>query len=308
MQRSEVALSTGLRYEVLSAGSGDRTLLLLHGYMDAAWGWLPIVETGRFSRFRIVAPSLRGHGGSGWIGEGATYYFLDYVADLASLIAIEQGGSGSSPGEAGRASPAPKRLCVVGHSMGGMVASYLAGTYPELYERVAILEGISIPEFPTSPERLRESIKGRNDVLPRRGSWAEPGTRRFASVEDAAARMRHHDPKLDPALALRLATHGCVRLPSGEYTFRYDPLLGPRMPYGFELSMAERFWAAITGDVLYLEGAESPWKLPEPERSRRLAMFKQARSVEQGTIANAGHMMLRHASEETARVIDEFLG
>jgi len=292
MQRSEVALSTGITYEVLSEGRGDRMLLLLHGYMDAAWGWLPVVETGRFSRFRIVAPSFRGHGGSGWIGEGATYYFLDYVADLASLIAIE----------------GARRVCVVGHSMGGMVASYFAGTYPELCERIACLEGISIPEFPTSPARLRESIKGRNDVLPRRGTWAEPGTRRFKNIEEAAKRMLHHDPKLDPALALRLATHGCVKLPSGEWTFRYDPMLGPRMPVGFELQTAERFWSEITGDLLYVEGAESAWKLPTPESEKRLAMFGKARTRREVTIANAAHMMLRHAPEETARVLDEFLG
>ena len=57
-----------------------------HDFLDFAYNWLPVMETGRFSRYHVIAPSLRGHGRSDWIGPGATYYFLDYVADVHSLV------------------------------------------------------------------------------------------------------------------------------------------------------------------------------------------------------------------------------
>jgi len=290
-----VALATGLSYELLSWPPADptcdRTLLLLHGFLDFAWGWLPVVETGLLEGFRVIAPSFRGHGGSDWIGAGGTYYFLDYVADLASLI--EQ--------------RAPGRLSIVGHSMGGMAASYFAGTYPDRVERLALLEGLSVPESPTAPARLRESNEGRAAALARRGTPEVPGTRRFATLDDAAQRMQAHDPKLDGALARRLAEHGCVRLPSGEWAFRYDPLHIPRMPIGFELAMAERFWGEVRADLLYVEGDASPMRLPEPERARRLGAFAKARSRKELAIPGASHMMLRHAAEPTARALAAFL-
>ena len=36
---------------------------------------------------RVIAPDLRGHGDSDWIGAGGYYHFLDYVADLDQVIA-----------------------------------------------------------------------------------------------------------------------------------------------------------------------------------------------------------------------------
>jgi pimeloyl-ACP methyl ester carboxylesterase len=292
---SRVALDTGLSYELLSWSPADpacdRTLLLLHGYLDLAWGWLPVVETGLLRDFHVLAPSFRGHGGSDWVGAGATYYFLDYVADLTSLIATQT----------------RRQLCVVGHSMGGMAASYLAGTWPERIERLALLEGLSVFEYPTSPQRLRESVAERSAAHARRGTQAQPGSRRFASIEEATARMRHHDPLLDELTARRLTEHGCVQLPSGEWVFRHDPLLVPKMPIGFELAMAERFWSEVTCDLLYVEGEASPMRLGGDQRARRLGAFGKVRSRRELTIPGAGHMMLRHAADATARALAQFL-
>src|SRR5688572_842778 len=261
---SQVRLGTGIDYELLSFPAedptSDRTLLLVHGFYDLGWGWLPLVETGRFRRFHVLAPSMRGHGKSGWIGDGATYYFMDYVADLESLVA----------------SHARSRLAIVGHSMGGMIASYFAGTYPDRVEQLAVLEGLSVPEHPTGPERLRDAIAGRRQALAARGTQAAPGGKRFASLDEAAARMRHHDPKLDPRLARRLAEHACVELSGGEWVYRHDPLHVPRTPIGFEVAVAQRFWRAVKADLLYLEGEASPFRLGGEVRADRLGAFKAA--------------------------------
>jgi len=39
------------------------------------------------TRAHVIAPDLRGHGDTDWIGAGGYYHFLDYVADLDELIA-----------------------------------------------------------------------------------------------------------------------------------------------------------------------------------------------------------------------------
>ncbi len=291
---SPVAVATGLHYELLSIPprdpACDHTLLLLHGFLDSAWGWLPVLETELFADYHVLVPSLRGHGDSDWVGAGGAYYFFDYAADLQSLIERH----------------ARTRVSVAGHSMGGMVAVQLASAFPERMVRMALLEGISVPEMPTTPERLRESVLGRGAAMRQRGTRSEPGGRHYASLEEAAQRMRHHDKRLDEKMALQLAERACLQLPSGEWVFRHDPLHATRSPVGFELMVARRFFAAITSDVLSLEGAPSSFRLSGDDRRGRLAAFEQARSMREHTIADAGHMMLRHTPDETARVLADF--
>jgi len=293
---SIVPLSTGLSYEVLSWHAEDpacdHTVLLLHGYLDLAWGWLPVVETGALREYHVLAPSFRGHGKSEWIGAGAMYYFLDYVADLQSLVATH----------------AKKRLSVVGHSMGGTVAAYFTGTNPERVEKLALLEGLSAPESITGPARLRESMKQRTDVLATRGTKAAPGGKRYTSIEDAAARMRKHDAALTVAHSLMLCREGCVQLASGEWVFRHDPLLTPRTPIGFEIPVAARFWGDVTSDLLFLEGGDSPMQLGGEQRELRLGAFKNVRSRKEIVLPGAGHMMIRGAAAETATHLAAFLG
>ena len=291
---SRVPVRTGLSLEVLEWGDAksEHTVLLVHGYLDLAWGWSALVGTGLLDRYHLLVPTMRGHGGSDWIGAGAAYYFLDYVADVASLVDDR----------------ARERLSIVGHSMGGTIASYFAGSFPDRVEKLALLEGLSVPEGVTGPARMRESVRGRQEALAQRGTQGAPGGKRFASLEDAAARMRRHDPALDPALSLRLAEHGCVRLPSGEWAWRHDPLLAPRTPIGFELDIAARFWSQITSDLLYVEGGASAFRLGGDMRARRLGAFSGVRSRREETIPGAGHMMIRNAPTETARLLADFLG
>ncbi len=287
-----VHLATGLTYEMLEwlpdDEACDHTVLLLHGYLDLAWGWRAMANAGLGGRYHLIAPSLRGHGASDWVGAGAMYYFFDYVADVASLVDTNS----------------RKRLSIVGHSMGGMVGAYYTGTYPERVERLATLEGMSVPEDATGPARLRNSVSARKTTLQRRGTQAAPGGRRFKSIEEAVARMRHHDPSLDEAQARMLAEHDCVRLPSGELVFRHDPLLAPQTPIGFELEMAGRFWGRATCPVLYVDGETSTFRLSDAERNRRLALFPNALSA---TLPDTGHMMIRQRPVELCRVLIEFL-
>jgi pimeloyl-ACP methyl ester carboxylesterase len=289
---TRLPLSTGLSVELLEWSPDDpacdHTVLLLHGYLDLAWGWKPVVDAGLSGRYHVLAPSFRGHGASDWIGAGSMYYFLDYVADVASLVTQR----------------ARKRLSVVGHSMGGMVSAYFTGTYPELVGKLVLLEGLVVEERPTSPERLRTSNGMRADAVTRRGTQEEPASRRSASLEEAAARMMRHDADLSPTLARLLCEKGCRQLPTGEWVFRHDPLLGPSTPMGFELEVAKRFWSKVQCDVLYVEGDRSTFKLPPEDGARRLGAFPHMQTK---TMPGASHMMIRHQPDAVSALLVDFL-
>jgi pimeloyl-ACP methyl ester carboxylesterase len=244
-----------------------------------------MVEQGLAGSYHVVAPDLRGHGDSDRIGAGGYYHFADYVPDVHDLIR----------------QTARRRLSIVGHSMGGSVASWYAGTFPQRVERVVLLEGLGPAEAPTptGPERVSTWIVAWERVV-------DKPPRTFATVEEAAARLMEHDALLDPALAHELAARGTIATGDGRLRFKHDPLHATVGPYGgFRLELAARFWSRIHCPVLHVEGGASDFRLPPAELLRRTECFKDLQSA---TLDGAGHMMQRHKPAKLARLISEFLG
>jgi pimeloyl-ACP methyl ester carboxylesterase len=275
-----LALSTGLTYNVLDwDGPGDTTFVLVHGFLDLAAGWREVAD--RLStRAHVIAPDLRGHGDTDWIGPGGYYHFFDYCADLDALIPRV----------------VRKRLVLVGHSMGGSVASYWAGTRPDSVGALALLEGLGPPDQDDShlPSRTAQWIDSW------RAARAKP-QKPMASLADAAARLRKHDPLLGEALALELATAG-TRSIEGGLAWKHDPLHLTMGPYPFRREAAEQYWKRIKCPVLVIDGEKTMLNLPEPERAIRRAAFANHRHV---VLPGAGHMMQRHQPAALAELLLE---
>jgi pimeloyl-ACP methyl ester carboxylesterase len=282
MQSRRVALGTGLTYRVLEwDADADHTVILLHGFLDLAWGWVRTVEAGLAGRFHVVAPDLRGHGDSDRIGPGGYYHFADYAADLHELVKIF-----------GRA-----RLSLVGHSMGGGIVTNYAGAFPQRIHRVALLEGLGPPpQLPTGPERMAQWI----------GGWEHARARTlpsYASLDEAAARLVAHDPRLDATEARTLAEHGTA-LVDGRYRFKHDPLHLTIGPYAYQPEVAERFWRALECPVLLVDAAESELRAKYEDWPARRSAFRHARTVE---LPGCGHMMQRHQPAALASLLADFL-
>jgi len=279
-------LATGLTYHFLEWGGEraelDHTVVLLHGFLDLAWGWVATARAGLAGRFHLVAPDMRGHGDSDWIGAGGYYHFVDYLADLHDLIR-----------QVGRA-----RVSMVGHSMGGSVASYYAGTYPEQIHRLALLEGLGPPEQSESPPvRVRAWVDSWRRVRERMSTS-------YADVADAALRLQRHDALLTRDLALDLAEHGTTRLPDGRVRFKHDPLHITSGPLPFRVPFAAEFWQRIACPTLLVEGELSAFRHGVAEWDRRAACIAQC---ERAVLAGAGHMMQRHQPATLADMLIEFL-
>lgn len=290
MKSRTVRLATGLRYHLLEWGADDpsleRTVVLLHGFLDLCWGWEPVVRSGLDGRFHILAPDMRGHGDSDRVGAGGYYHFFDYLADLEDLI--EKLGRG--------------RLSLVGHSMGGSIASYFAGTFPERVEHLALLEGTGPPEQSTPvPDRVKSWLAGWRRARERR-------PREMKSLEEAAARLRKNDPLLDQERALWLAEKATTRGEDGLVRFKHDPLHLTLGPYPYRVDVARQFWERIRCPVLLVEGTESRLKHSEEEAAERRAAFSGAASIETRLLPGAGHMMQRHQPEPLAKLLAGFLG
>lgn len=291
-----VPLCTGLGYHVLEwAAAGEapgppHTVLLLHGFLDFAWSWEPVVRGGLLGPLRLIAPDLRGHGDSDHLGPGGYYHFLDYLADVHDLVGHLVGHGALESGA--------ERLSIVGHSMGGSVAAYYAGTYPERVHRLALLEGLGPPDDREEvPDRVRSWI----------AAWrrARAGHRKgYPDAAAAAARLRAHDPLLDEAQALRLAERGAAPGPDGQWRFKHDPLHVTPGPLPFRRELAESFWRRVRCPVLLVEGEDSLLRHDKEEQQRRAACFADH---EVAVLPGAGHMMQRHRPAALARLLRRFL-
>lgn len=281
-----VELGTGLRYNVLEWGADrtelDHTVILLHGFLDLAWGWAATVRAGLAGRFHVVAPDLRGHGDSAWIGRGGYYHFVDYLADVDEVARLFGRG----------------RLSLVGHSMGGSIASYFAGVFPERIHRLVLLEGLGPPENDTAvPQRVRAWLDSWRRVRERDG-------KSHAGLDEAAARLRAHDPLLGDELARDLALHGTRPAPDGGLRFKHDPLHLTLGPMPFRVDYAAEFWTRVTCPVLWVEGEKSAFRHAGDEAERRLRLLPGA---ERAVLPGAGHMMQRHQPAALAELLVAFL-
>ncbi len=226
----------------------------------------------------MIAPDLRGHGDSEWIGAGGYYHFMDYVADLDDVIR----------------QLARSRVVLVGHSMGGSVCGYYAGIRPERLAALVLVEGLGPPDLMggEGPTRSAAWIDGWRAAR-------EKPVKVMPSLDDAVRRLRRHDDRLDEPLAQKLAALGTRAVPGG-YQWKHDPLHGTFGPYAYRLETARRYWERVTCPVLAIDGAQSKLNLADAERASRRASFTNIRHL---VIEDAGHAVQRHQPAALAAAI-----
>jgi pimeloyl-ACP methyl ester carboxylesterase len=256
------------------------TCLLLHGFMDAAATFDFVAPAIAAAGVRVVAPDLRGFGESDRVSGGGYYHFPDYLADVDALVREH-----ISDGE----------LYVVGHSMGGTVATLFAGSRPERIAKLAVLEGLGPPdsEHDLSPLRTRKWLED-----------LERAPKNVAMTEDDAMnRLATAHPRVPrDVLATRLPLLAS-RDGDGKYTWRFDPLHRTTSPMPFFAKVYASFAARVPCPVLYVTGGPLGWRVPDEDA--RLAAFAHGRHVD---IDEAGHMMHWTKPAELSRALIELFG
>jgi pimeloyl-ACP methyl ester carboxylesterase len=273
----------GLRHHCTRWGApGAPPIVLLHGWLDAGETFQFLVDE-MSDRWSFVAPDWRGFGRSAWEPEG--YWFANYLADLDALLDI------FSPGV-----PA----ILVGHSMGGNVASLYAGVRPQRVSRLVNIEGLGLPR--TSPEQAPERYRRWLDEL--RGA---PSFSIHESLEEFAESLTRRNARLDPTRARFIAAAWSERAADGRFTIRADPRHKQVNAVLYRREEAEACWRGITAPVLLLLGGLSEFRGRLGEDAKRERLQELFRDLRMATVADAGHMMHHERPAEVARLIESFL-
>ncbi|CAN5703030.1 alpha/beta hydrolase [soil metagenome] len=261
------------------------TVLLLHGFMDAAGTWDRVAPAIAGLGHRVIAPDLRGFGESDHVPAGGYYHFPDYVADVARVV------------EAHVDTP----LVVVGHSMGGTVATLFAGTQPEKLHKLVVIEGIGPPDHPASagPVRMRRWLEDLTRLERASSKPIKP-----MSEADALARLKmNHSRISDDVLRSRLP-HLARPSPDGTgLVWRFDPLHRTTAPMPFFAEVFTTFADLVKCPVLYVSGGSLGYR--PPDEAERLAHFENLTKVD---LEHSGHMIHWTTPDLLVDELARFLG
>jgi len=241
-------------------------LILLHGGRDHCRNWDWVARDLR-ADYHIIAPDLRGHGDSAYSPSG-DYSMQAFVYDLAQLIHQQK--------------LAPVRI--VAHSLGGSIALRYTGAFPETVSKLVAIEGLG-------PSPTQQAERARRTAAERLRQWvgetrqlAGRIPRRYASIEEAYARMQAENRHLTPDQARYLTLHGAAQNEDGTYSWKFDNYVRSFSPADFKPDELQDLWRNITCPVLLVNGKES-WA-SDPVRDGQIQYFKDARTV---AFDGAGH-------------------
>jgi pimeloyl-ACP methyl ester carboxylesterase len=282
-----------LSYHVLQWGtpSPDKTpLVMVHGWMDVAASFQFVVDALKDDHW-VIAPDWRGFGLTD-VPPTDNFWFPDYLADLDQLLDHLVG---------------PRPVNLLGHSMGGHVATLYAGIRPARIHRLINLEGFGLPATrpAQAPGRLAKWMdelkalhRGDIDLKP------------YPSLEAVAQRLIKTNPRLGSDKAQWLAQHWARANAHGEWRILGHAAHKVVNAQLFKTDETQAIYERITAPTLCVVASSDSisqwWKdiYTLEEFKQRIAAVPHIRHA---VMEDAGHMLHHDQPEALARLIEEFL-
>jgi len=255
-------------------------LLALHGWLDNAASFDRLAPL-LCAHFHIVALDLPGHGRSAHRPPRLWYHYVDYLGDV--LAAADALGW--------------QRFGLLGHSLGGAIASMLAGVEGDRIEHLLLIEALGPMSLAAEQTltHLKRSLGERGQV----------GTLRvFANAEEAAQmRVRGNGMlSLSRDAARALIARGTMSV-AGGVSWSSDPRLTLTSHTRYTEEQILSILAGITAPTLLVLAEPSPPFLSEAMISSRSASVPGIRVVR---LAGSHHLHLEEP-QPVARAILDFV-
>ena len=255
---------------------GSPAVVFLHGWLDHSHGFDPLLAH-LPAHWRLVLLDFRGMGRSAWLPRPGHYQFSDYLVDVEAVLRA----TGLAAAH------------LVGHSLGGIVATAYAAARPERVLSLTLIESLGPRGGP--PDAALERLRGFLEDLER-----PPRRKVYPSVEAAAARLRENTPALPEAVALHLARHGTEPWEGG-VAFTFDPAHRRRFGQGFDEAQWLAVSAAVRCPAQLILGSEGMRLGNEPARMAALSTLRPP------LVLPGGHHLHLEHPEAVARALETFL-
>ena len=291
--RSEFVPIRHLRYHVRQWGTPSPDvppLVMLHGWMDVSASFQFVIDAMAQDRW-VIAPDWRGFGLTD-TPHADNYWFPDYLADLDFLLDHYVGD---------------QAVHLVGHSMGGHIATLFAGVRPERIAKLVNLEGFGMAATRPSqaPSRyakwmdeLKTLARGELDLKP------------YPSLEGVAQRLMKTNPRLGSDKAHWLAQHWARANDQGEWRILGHAAHKITNAQLFKVDEVVAIYERISAPMLCVVASTD--SLGQWWKDRyTLAEFKQriasVPNLQHAVIDDAGHMLHHDQPDVLASLLETFL-
>jgi pimeloyl-ACP methyl ester carboxylesterase len=253
-------------------------LLALHGWLDNAASFDRLAPL-LCAHFHVVALDLPGHGRSAHRPSGLWYHYVDYLGDV--LAAADALGW--------------QRFGLLGHSLGGAIASMLAGVEGDRVERLLLIEALGPMSLAAEQTlaHLKRSLSERGQL----------GTLRVFANEEEAAQMRVRGNgllSLSRDAAMALIARGTMAV-AGGVSWSSDQRLTLTSPTRYTEEQILSILSGITAPTLLVLAEPSPPFLSAEMMTSRSAKVPGIRVVR---IPGSHHLHLEDARPVAEAILD----
>lgn len=218
----------------LRFGQPDKPVLLaLHGWLDNAMSFAPLAA--QLTDWQIVAVEWPGHGLSQHRPGKTPLHWVDYLLDLHQLLAALNADG-------------VKIQALLGHSLGGLVASAYCALYPDNVPRLILLEALG-PLFEAQSnirQRLIKSLDGHSQPVKARSVYPEI---------DTVVKARRKLTGLAEPFCRLIIERNMERCESG-FKWRTDARLRLDSPVRFSFEQVDTLMTQVTTPTLLLIGEQ----------------------------------------------------
>ncbi|KFQ82619.1 Serine hydrolase-like 2, partial [Phoenicopterus ruber ruber] len=268
-------------------------VLCLHGWLDNANTFdklIPLLPRDCY----YVAMDFSGHGLSSHRPAGSPYHFLDYVSDVRRVAAALQW----------------RRFTLMGHSMGGSVAGMFCFLYPEMVDKLILLENLG---FLLAPEDTEAWLKSKRMVIDRLLSLeAKQQTPKAHSPEAALQRLLEANRHLTAEGGAILLQRGATETPAG-LVYNRDMRVRTQSRESFTVEQCVKLLQKIQDHVLIIvaqDGLLVPHKLDNRNhfvKALREAFMSTLKEQIQLVEVPGSHFVHLNEPEVVSGIISNFL-
>ncbi|WP_298775041.1 alpha/beta hydrolase [uncultured Shewanella sp.] len=264
-------------------GRADKPLLLaLHGWLDNANSFEPLAT--HLNDFQVLAIDWPGHGYSDHHPGYYPLHWVDYIFDLQVLLSYLEH----------RTIP----VAIVGHSLGGIVASAFTAAFPDKVNKLILIEALA-PIFESAKKnkaRLNKSFKAYQTYLANKEKAASV----YDNVE-IAVDARHKLTGLDRSWCALLTQRNMVQNDNG-VSWRSDPRLRLDSPTRLSFEQVDALMQNHSSQTLLITGQDgySALQTALPQAKK---WFNQLSTVH---LRGDHHLHMGNAAE-VAKAITDFI-